>query len=98
MSLTNIGFWQHTCTIATNKKGAIATALATAFAMPYAAAIDIDAGNPDVQMRWDNTIKYSDAFRMKSQSGALTNNINLDDGDRNFNKGLISNRIDSREV
>jgi Protein of unknown function (DUF1302) len=44
--------------------------------------------------RWDNTLKYSNAFRLKGQSAVLTSNPNLDDGDRNFDRGLISNRLD----
>ena len=65
-------------------------------------AMEIETGNPDLTLRWDNTVKYSAAFRMKDQSSALINddasrnrgNINLDDGNRNFDKGLISNRLD----
>lgn len=67
-----------------------------------AMAMSIDTGNPDIELRWDNTIKYSSAFRLEDQSSALIddnparnrNNINLDDGNRNFDKGLISNRLD----
>lgn len=60
-------------------------------------AFPVDTGNPDLQIRWDNTIKYSMAWRLKNPSGALTDSsstLNHDDGDRNFDKGLISNRID----
>lgn len=48
----------------------------------------------DWSVRWDNTVKYSNAFRLKEQSATLTGNANLDDGDRNFDRGLISNRLD----
>jgi hypothetical protein len=54
----------------------------------------IDIGNPDVNLRWDNTFKYSAARRLDSPLSALTLNPNNDDGDRNFAKGLISNRFD----
>ncbi|EON91774.1 hypothetical protein MARLIPOL_12595 [Marinobacter lipolyticus SM19] len=50
----------------------------------------------DVKIRFDNTVKYSAAYRLKSQSSDLTNtflNI-LDDGNRNFDRGLVSNRVD----
>jgi len=50
--------------------------------------------NSDVSIRWDNTVKYSDAFRVHSQNPYILSNINADDGDRNFNTGLISNRVD----
>jgi len=67
-----------------------------------ALAFEIDSGNPDVRVRWDNTIKYSAAARVSGRSDRLVAddasanqlNINLDDGDRNFSRGLISNRLD----
>ncbi|CAN7340339.1 DUF1302 domain-containing protein [Variovorax sp. LjRoot178] len=57
-------------------------------------AIEFDTGNPDLSVRWDNTIKYSAAARLRGQDSALLRRPNNDDGDRNFNKGLISNRLD----
>jgi len=62
-----------------------------------AGATEIETGNPDLKLRWDNTLKYSAAFRLKERSEALIGlpqGGNFDDGDRNFSKGLISNRID----
>lgn len=59
-----------------------------------ARAFEIESGNPDVQMRWDNTVKYSSAWRVKDPSTTLTANPNFNDGDANFKKGLISNRVD----
>lgn len=74
------------------------TALAAALAMtvvPVAHGFQIETGNPDVTVRWDNTLKYSAAWRVEDQSNyLLTNNINNEDGDNNFDKGLISNRVD----
>lgn len=63
-------------------------------AVPAAWSFEIDMGNPDVKARWDNTFKYSNAFRLKSASAGLLADPNLDDGNRNFGKGLISNRGD----
>ncbi|ROZ75053.1 DUF1302 domain-containing protein [Ramlibacter sp. WS9] len=59
-----------------------------------ALAIEIDTGNEDVSMRWDNTLKYSAAARLKRPQASLLANPNNDDGDRNFSKGVISNRVD----
>lgn len=60
-----------------------------------AMAIDIDTGNSDLKIRWDNSVKYSAAVRLNSPATALLGNPNLDDGDRNFSRtGLISNRVD----
>lgn len=68
-----------------------------ALAASQAQAFEIDTGNPDLRIRWDNTLKYSAAWRTEGASSKLTQGqtaLNLDDGDRNFNKGLISNRLD----
>jgi hypothetical protein len=64
---------------------------------PLAQAFQVETGNPDVSLRWDNTLKYSSAWRLNGQSSRLADNAvarNQDDGDRNFNKGLISSRLD----
>src|SRR5439155_12316939 len=85
---------------------AVATSLMAAAGCSLAAPIDV--GNPDIELRWDNTVKYSAGIRAKSRSATLTeiaappagggtgpNALNGDDGDRNFkNGGLISNRLD----
>lgn len=62
-----------------------------------AQAFQIETGNPDLSLRWDNTLKYSSAWRMKDPSDKLSESAvsrNQDDGDRNFDKGLISSRMD----
>lgn len=76
----------------------LALAAALACGAFQASAGEISTSNPDLSIRWDNTIKYSAAFRVKGQSDDLISNDpfapNFDDGDRNFDKGLISNRLD----
>jgi hypothetical protein len=57
-------------------------------------ASPIETGNPELKLRWDNTIKYSAAFRVRDRSDAIMADFNGDDGDQNFSKGLVSNRID----
>ncbi|MDH4565609.1 DUF1302 domain-containing protein [Pseudomonas sp. BN414] len=83
-------------------------AVAALMATGYSLAAPIDVGNPDIKLRWDNTVKYSASMRVKDQSDTLTKNVpptpgggkgpaalNGDDGDRNFKRGrLISNRFD----
>ncbi|WP_340139825.1 DUF1302 domain-containing protein [Ectopseudomonas oleovorans] len=61
-----------------------------------AQAFAIDTGNPDLAVAWDNTLKYSAAWRVEGQSDEVRPafNPNLDDGDNNFDRGLISNRFD----
>jgi hypothetical protein len=72
----------------------IAAACATLIGAPLAYAVEIDVGDPDVALRWDNTVKLSTAARLKHADPVLLANPNGDDGDRNFNKGLISSRVD----
>lgn len=71
-----------------------------------AQAFEIDTGNPDFKLRWDNTVKYSAAARIAKRSPGLSqtvfgptgivgaNNLNQDDGDNNFSRGIVSNRLD----
>lgn len=70
-----------------------AALLAAGVAAP-AMAVQFETDAPGLKVVWDNTVKYSNAFRVEGQSPALLANPNLDDGDRNFKKGLISNRLD----
>lgn len=83
-----------------------AIALAAGAALPVQ-AFEIDTGNPDFKLRWDNTIKYSAAARLKERSPTLSrtvrgaggvligeNNFGQDDGNNNFDKGLVSSRFD----
>lgn len=82
---------------------------AAAFAATLAGgaqAFEIDTGNPDFKLRWDNTLKYSAAARIAKRSPGLSqtvfgptgvvgaNNLNQDDGDNNFSRGIVSNRLD----
>lgn len=48
----------------------------------------------DTVLRWDNTVKYSAALRLETPLPALIRGPNGDDGDRNFQPGLVSNRFD----
>ncbi|HEU4842643.1 MAG TPA: DUF1302 domain-containing protein [Burkholderiaceae bacterium] len=72
-----------------------ATALAAALcAMGAAGAVELETGNPDLAIRFDNTVKYNYANRLGSQNASILKSVNADDGDRNFDKGTVSNRID----
>ncbi len=70
----------------------IAAAIAAGVA-PTVQAFAIDTGT-EAQVHWDNTFKYSAARRVATPSSVLLANINSDDGDRNFDTGLISDRLD----
>ncbi|MDO8770053.1 MAG: DUF1302 domain-containing protein [Burkholderiaceae bacterium] len=63
-----------------------------------ASAIEIDTGNPDWKLRWDNTVKASAMVRLEDASAVLSAQppltVNQDDGDNNFRKGVVSRRLD----
>lgn len=69
-------------------------------AVGAAHATEITTGNPDLTVRWDNSVKYSNAWRVARPDATLTSPatspavVNLDDGDNNFSRGLVSNRVD----
>jgi hypothetical protein len=71
----------------------LAAALAAVGWVHHAGAFEIDTGDSDVRLRWDNTLKYNTAWRVKDRDSKLISTVNQDDSDRNFNKGLISNRL-----
>jgi hypothetical protein len=67
-----------------------------------ALALEIDTGDPDLHARLDLTPKYSLAYRLHDPSSKLVafdpavdpGTVNEDDGDNNFRRGLISDRLD----
>lgn len=71
----------------------LSLAIAAALSTPVA-AMTLETDNPDLKVRWDNNVKYSTLYRLKDQRSELIADVNQDDGDRNFDKGLVSNRVD----
>lgn len=69
------------------------TAMACIAGISPALAFKFDTGT-DITLRWDNTVKYSAAWRAESASARLIADANTDDGDRNFDRGLIGSRVD----
>lgn len=58
-------------------------------------AVAFDLYNSDgVDIRWDNTVRFSEMYRLEPYSQDVVANFNADDGDRNFAQGLVSNRFD----
>jgi hypothetical protein len=47
-----------------------------------------------LEIRWDNTLRYSAAVRLSGRDPALVSDPNADDGERNFQPGIVSNRLD----
>jgi hypothetical protein len=78
----------------TLRRLAVSAALAAMIAGP-ALAFEIDVGNPDIEMRWDNTFRFNLGGRAQSQDSAMLGAVNNNDGDRNFSNGsLVTTRLD----
>lgn len=84
-----------------NTKGVVpfrsmATACAICACATSAHAFEIDTGDSELKLRWDNTVKYTAATRLEDPSAGLNtpDDDNQDDGNNNFDKGLVSNRLD----
>jgi hypothetical protein len=67
-----------------------------AASMPVAHAVELDTGNPDWAMRFDNTVKYNYGVRTESADKRMLGTPNNNDGDYNFRKAgtNITNRVD----
>ncbi len=73
---------------------AAAVALAVLGVCGSVDAFEIKTGSEDVVINWDNTLRYTLAQRLKGQSKDIVNSANNDDGDRNFDVGIVSSRLD----
>ncbi|MBK5356633.1 DUF1302 domain-containing protein [Pseudomonas sp. TH41] len=67
-----------------------------AASMPVAHAVELDTGNPDWAMRFDNTVKYNYGVRTENADKRMLGTPNNNDGDYNFRKAgtNITNRVD----
>jgi len=74
------------------RTAALIGGLVVLYAVAAPAAEIFQDGNAAI--RWDNTLKYSAAFRLNNPDPALIADPNGDDGDRNFRAGVISDRVD----
>lgn len=74
---------------------ACAIAAVLALAAGGAQAIEIDTGSPDLQVRWDNTVRLNLASRVESRDAKIGNSAIADEGTYSFDKGdLITKRFD----
>lgn len=73
---------------------AVAVALLGLAISPIAGAFQIETEDSELKVLWDTTVKYSVMNRLKSADARLLADADQDDGDRNFKKGIVSNRLD----
>ncbi len=88
-----VGRWRASPTCASCICLLSTVALTVALSPLRVEAAEFSTGGP-LTVRWDNTVKYSSMLRVRGQKESLTSNINADDGDRNFDRGFVSNRVD----
>lgn len=71
----------------------LATGLATSGGVAQAFVVDSD--NPDVEMRWDNTVRYNAGWRVRDRNPGISNNAGQDEAEFLFDKGdMFTNRVD----
>ena len=76
---------------------AIGAAIAALGAASAAQAFQFDTGDPDYSLTWNNTFKYTAAWRLQDASSRIATSFaqpNVDYGDKALDKGLINNRVD----
>ncbi|PMU08650.1 MULTISPECIES: DUF1302 domain-containing protein [unclassified Pseudomonas] len=77
------------------RRGLLASAVLTGLGMTPVQAFEIDTGNEDVSVRFDNTLKFNYAQRVEAPNSKLANSWNNNDGDRNFSSGSpVAQRVD----
>jgi hypothetical protein len=79
----------------TARLAVLAASVGCALAPGVVDAMEIDTGNPDVAIRFDNTIRYNLGVRAQSQDKAIMNTPGNGNSDAKFDRGdVISSRID----
>jgi hypothetical protein len=78
----------------TIRMNAIAAAIAV-LGSGSAMADEIDTGNPDLKIRWDNTVRYNLGMRAEGQDSRILANPSYDESDAKFGKhDIVTNRLD----
>jgi Protein of unknown function (DUF1302) len=67
-----------------------------ALAAAPAQAMEFNTGNPDLEVRWDNTVRYNLGVRTGQQNkSGVGNNPSFDEGEFRFDNGdVVANRFD----
>jgi hypothetical protein len=60
-----------------------------------AMAVEIDTGNTDLKVRWDNTLRANLGWRVEAQDPRIMSNRSYDEADAKFGKGsTVTRRLD----
>lgn len=74
---------------------AIAVGAAALCACLGASAVEIETDNPDLRVRWDNTLRYNLGVRMEGQDSRLLASPSYDESDSKFGRhDIVTNRVD----
>ncbi|HSV57850.1 MAG TPA: DUF1302 domain-containing protein [Variovorax sp.] len=77
------------------KIAATTAAVLLVLAPAGAQAFEFDTGNPDVTIRWDNTLRYNYANRLESRDSKIGNSPIADEGTYSFDRhDTVANRLD----
>lgn len=58
-------------------------------------AFEFETGNPDLSVRWDNTLRYNYAVRVENRDPKIGNSALSDEGDYSFDRGdAVAKRLD----
>lgn len=79
------------------KKSYLSSSIALMLASSGAAvqALPIDVGNPDLDIRWDNQVRYNAGWRMEKENDAFSNSPGTDDTEHKFARGdMVIDRLD----
>lgn len=78
-----------------NKPALLAVSIAALSGAGFAAADSIDVGNPDIKLRWDNTLRYNIGMRAQGKEKALSQSASQQISDNKFDRGdVVTNRFD----
>ena len=73
----------------------VAVAAALALSAGGAQAIEIATGNPDLTVRWDNSVRLNLATRVEARDDKIGNSALSDEGTYSFDKGdMVAKRFD----
>ncbi|MCM8566533.1 DUF1302 domain-containing protein [Thauera linaloolentis] len=73
----------------------IAGGAALTLLLSPASAFEIQSGNPDISMRWDNTVKYNAGWRMEGRNSTLADNWVSQATNYGWDRGdMVTSRID----
>jgi len=81
--------------IALSRLAASVIAAGLASASWQAMAFSIETGNPDIRLRWDNTLKYNVGWRMEGRDDRLGDNWMSQATNHGWDRGdVVTNRVD----